>query len=381
MGTTTVTQGPQVLKAPAKKPSSYIPALDGLRALAFLMVFLSHTTGNTIGRYVPAAFGVTVFFFLSGYLITTLLRKEWQETATIALKDFYIRRALRIFIPLYITYALASLLVHFTGDPQGNWRGFWAAMTYTYNYTRLLPHVALPNGMDLIWSLSVEEHFYLLFPLFFLFLMRKRMTSSAQAWVLFALCLVVIPWRLFVWTHHFPEAWTYFATDCRYDSILWGSLLALWNNPRFDTPISLLKRQGGTLALAGLAVLVASMFVGSETYRFVYRTSFQGLCLYLIFYFAVSTTGHWSVRWLENRALRYVGWLSYSLYLSHRALQWVVVRYVSHKDWIVVPLTFVLAFVYAYAMRQLLELPIQRLRAKYRHVEPPVSASMPVEGI
>ena len=96
--------------AQPKKSSTYIPALDGLRAIAFFCVFGAHTNGRTIGQYVPATFGVTLFFFLSGYLITTLLRGEAQKTGNIALKDFYIRRALRIFLPMYIAFAVSEIV-------------------------------------------------------------------------------------------------------------------------------------------------------------------------------------------------------------------------------------------------------------------------------
>src|SRR5512142_971900 len=84
-----------------------IPSLDGLRAVAFLMVFLGHGVPIALTRYVPPRFAVTIFFFLSGYLITTLMRIEAEKTGEISLRNFYLRRVLRIFPPFYITFALA----------------------------------------------------------------------------------------------------------------------------------------------------------------------------------------------------------------------------------------------------------------------------------
>ena len=85
----------------------YIPSLDGLRAVAFLLVFVAH---SGLDNVVPGGFGVTVFFFLSGYLITTILRIEAQKTGTISLGKFYLRRAFRILPPLYVTLALGYAL-------------------------------------------------------------------------------------------------------------------------------------------------------------------------------------------------------------------------------------------------------------------------------
>src|SRR5277367_989908 len=79
--------------------SSHIPSLDGLRALSFLLVFGSHAG---LGKVIPGGFGVTVFFFLSGYLITTLMRKEIEQSHTVNLKHFYLRRAFRILPPFYL---------------------------------------------------------------------------------------------------------------------------------------------------------------------------------------------------------------------------------------------------------------------------------------
>ena len=90
-----------------EKPALYIPGLDGIRALAFLIVFIAHSMPN---RSLPGGFGVTIFFFLSGYLITTLLRSEAQRRQSIDLKNFYLRRVLRIFPPCYVTVVIVGSL-------------------------------------------------------------------------------------------------------------------------------------------------------------------------------------------------------------------------------------------------------------------------------
>lgn len=375
----------------SKPSTTYIPALDGLRAIAFFCVFLAHTNIPTFGRFVPATFGVTLFFFLSGYLITTLLRGEAQKTGTIKLKDFYIRRALRIFIPMYISFCAAELLCKFKfHEWHLNTIGFLSVVFYFYNYARMLsPAAWLPQGFDVTWSLSVEEHFYLLFPVTYLIVLRRRITRETQVKILLFLCALGLCWRTYVSYHHFPDKWTYFATDCRFDSILWGALLALWTNPVFDEKPQILKNYGGALAAVAFLSLVGTMVIGSWhridpqaylRYSDTLRYSMQGICLYFIFHFAITSIHHWSVRWLENRALRYVGWLSYSLYLIHVSIQGLF-DHTSLNVWLLSPVVFVLAFAYAYTIRHTVELPLQKLRARYRNAPPPISAAMTVEGI
>lgn len=90
-----------------KSDGHYIPSLDGIRALAVTTVFVSHAG---LSHIIPGGFGVTVFFFLSGYLITTLLRREHEKTGQISLKHFYLRRVYRIFPPMYLVMLLAIML-------------------------------------------------------------------------------------------------------------------------------------------------------------------------------------------------------------------------------------------------------------------------------
>jgi peptidoglycan/LPS O-acetylase OafA/YrhL len=85
----------------------YIPSLDGMRTIAFVIVFLSHAGATHL---VPGGFGVTVFFFISGYLITTLLRREYEKNQVINLKHFYLRRILRIWPSFYLVLFLATIL-------------------------------------------------------------------------------------------------------------------------------------------------------------------------------------------------------------------------------------------------------------------------------
>src|SRR3954447_19459314 len=116
----------------------YIPSLDGIRAAAVLLVFAAHAGLN---ERVPGNFGVTVFFFLSGYLITTLLRIEQDKRGRISLKDFYLRRALRILPSMYVVLAAASLLTGF-----GLLEGYLDVSAVTAQVVHLSNYYIVVNG-------------------------------------------------------------------------------------------------------------------------------------------------------------------------------------------------------------------------------------------
>ncbi len=126
----------------APPAAGYIPSLDGIRALSFLIVFAAHAG---LERWIPGFFGLSVFFFLSGYLITTLLRVEWNRTGTVNLRQFYLRRALRILPPFYVVLAGASALTLF-GALDGSLQGSAVLMgPYAWPTKALPPKAWLEN--------------------------------------------------------------------------------------------------------------------------------------------------------------------------------------------------------------------------------------------
>src|SRR4051812_40780121 len=158
--------------------SMHIPSLDGIRAVSFLLVFLAHAG---LAHLLPGGFGVTIFFFLSGYLITTLLRIEFDVTGSISLRLFYLRRILRILPPFYLILALATLLA-FVGvlkAPLLPLGVLSQALHFSNYYAAHNGYYGLAAGTGVYWSLAVEEHFYLVFPLAYL-LLRRRLPAVAQ---------------------------------------------------------------------------------------------------------------------------------------------------------------------------------------------------------
>jgi peptidoglycan/LPS O-acetylase OafA/YrhL len=311
----------------------------------------------------PGGFGVTVFFFLSGYLITSLLREEAQKTGRISLKDFYFRRLLRIFPPCYVTVILVTgLAAAGVLYNRESYKSLVSAFLYWSNYWNILGWGNLPAGLGVLWSLAVEEHYYLLFPPLYAWFIRRSMDRKWQAAVLVMLCLAALAWRtdrasvmLSPWEN------IYEGSDTRFDSILTGCVLAIVANPRFGDRVSWLTRRAGLMAGSGAAVIALCFAYRNSLFRDTVRYTLLGAGLLPIFYFACLPERNLVIRCLELRPLRHLGRLSYSMYLIHHTLFHHFYHY--HRPSLVLAVAiFLLTLGYGQAMRTFVELPIQRWR-------------------
>lgn len=337
-----------------------IPSLNGIRALSFFIVFLSH---DFLGHSIPGQFGVTVFFFLSGYLITTLLRKEFEAQHTISLRNFYLRRVLRIVPPIIITVMVMYLLWS-SGLLPGTFQtlGVFSLFGFFANYIQIFwPEIPLPLGSGLFWSLAVEEHFYLLFPLFFLWGMNK-FKRETFAFVLLVICALVLLWRI-VLVFHFNASSAHlgYGTDTRMDSILFGCILALYKNPYLDKE----TWAENTYLAWGVALffLAFSFIYREEIFRQTWRYTLQGIGLTPLFSLAIIYYQRIPFTWLNNAFMNYIGNLSYSLYLIHFALLYVVTYQLPESTILtrgVIAMTFSLG--YSALMWKFVEKPFAVLR-------------------
>ncbi|MBN8808852.1 MAG: acyltransferase [Sphingomonas sp.] len=328
-----------------------IPALDGLRALAIVIVMCSHLG---LQQIVPGQFGVTLFFFLSGYLITTLLRQEIEAHGRIDLGRFYLRRIVRILPPMYLTIAFFMVLSAVGLLHPLNWHALPVDFAFLSNY---LPISGTPIGL---WSLAVEEHFYLAFPLL-LGLLARRFSFAQCAAIFLALCGVVLVVRL--WEVHRLADFSQvnFWTHTRIDSILFGSILALWNNPVADRGD--VVSRGTTGYLMAAALLLPTFVIRDDAFRQTYRYTVQGLGLMVLFNTLIRERG-WASKLFNNPVTGQIAILSYTLYLVHSGLIAMLVpadggHAVARKV-----IAIALAFVYAIAMHRLVERPLNRWRRK-----------------
>lgn len=292
-----------------------IPSLDGFRAVSIFIVFFAHAG---VSDALPGGFGVTVFFFLSGYLITTLFYREVDKTGGIDLKAFYIRRLLRLSPPLLITLGVTYTLVaagYFLGtlDPLA----ILSQIFYFYNYYK----VAVPGasegaaGLNVLWSLAVEEHFYMIYPWLFLLILSDRLRPAH----LVAIMVGILAWRYFRFYGINTDPVTiYMSTDTRFDSILFGALLAVLTArgqaARFfpDTP----RARWGLLA-ASAVVLLVCFLVRDVGFRQTLRYTLQGIALMPVFHYAVSRPDLAIFRPLNWYPIRLIGVYSYTIYLCH----------------------------------------------------------------
>ncbi len=341
----------------------YIQSLDGLRAIAVLLVFVGHAG---FGHIVPGGLGVTVFFFLSGFLITTLMRQEYEKNSSISFSKFYLRRVYRIFPPFYLVLGLVIVLALAGIIPSNmKWEALLAQAFQFTNYYLIfgnLDHTA--PGLTVLWSLSVEEHFYLLFPLAFM-MMAKRFGHKGMAGIIVGFCLLVLLWRVYlVFGQNAPQLRTYYATDTRIDSIMFGCLMALWNNPVMDPVFD--KGRAAVLAiLAGAGgILLFCLLYRDPAFRETYRYTLQGIALFPIFYFAI-TKSNWPLFvWLNWGVLRYIGKVSYTTYLIHPTAITLTHKYMQSTGILAIIVAFALTIGFSALMYHLVERHMSALRSR-----------------
>ena len=344
-----------------------IPSLDGIRAVSVAIVFVAHAG---LEKIIPGGFGVTCFFFLSGFLITTLLRREREKSGATNLKNFYMRRVIRIVPPMAIT-VIVSILLSMAGlfSDYWNWAGVFGNFIFVTNYMGVFGWTG-PPGTGVLWSLAVEEHFYLLFPVVFACCLVKR-SPNKQALSLVFFCAVVLVWRivqvkyLHVLETASSDPRTYFTTDSRLDSIAFGCILAIWNNPVLDR-----SRNGKPMhwgwTIAGALAIVGTFAYRDEAFRQSWRYSIQGLALIPIFYAAITYYDSPWFSWLNWKSLRWIGLMSYTIYLFH-VIAYEIVLAVFNTTSIPIKLAIVtpLTLFYAFAMYAFVEKPLAKLRKRY----------------
>jgi len=342
----------------------YIPTLDGWRAVAILAVIASHAghsysaasgTESFFDRISSGTHGVNLFFAISGLLITSRLLEEWDTSGGISLKRFYTRRAFRILPPALLYLGVVALLGALGLLPV-IWSEFVAATLFYRNY---LPVILGPNGAGFFtshyWSLGVEEHFYLFWPALLLLAGRKRAFPVA----------IVIAMLVAVWRHF--EAWreimlynaiqpTYFArSDTRIDSIMWGVVAALaLARPEVRAYI---ERYLSTIVYLALVALY-----GAIVYRYGTRpTYWEAMIVPMLVVGTVLRPRSVLSRVLENPMMRWIGRLSYSLYLWEFFFVYYPGVPTTLGVWQTFPLNLIATVVCATASYYLVERPLIRI--------------------
>jgi peptidoglycan/LPS O-acetylase OafA/YrhL len=285
-------------------------SLDGLRAISIILVLLGHLGGTRgfskvdllIGDY--AHLGVTVFFVISGFLITTLLMSEHATRGSVSLRSFYERRALRIFPASYAYLAVIGIL-GFIGVVSLNARDLWCGALYVMNY---LPQRSWVVGH--LWSLSVEEQFYLLWPLAFVMLRKKGQVRIIAAVIVVSILARAANRVAFIGTPlHDLEIFPSVA-----DSLAIGCLLAILKEWLERQRWYLKLLQPGWSLLVLLTVLLLNRWAG-RTVDAVVGTTLINVGIAVLIHRCVSFPNDAVGTILNWRPLAALGVLSYSLYL------------------------------------------------------------------
>ncbi len=342
-----------------------IPSLDGWRAVAISIVFVAHAGwGNTV----PGGLGVTIFFFLSGYLITTLMLREYAKKNTLDLRKFYIRRGLRLFPPLIIVLTATYLLTYWGWlEGRATVQGFFAQLLYFSNYYLLFFDAGggIPAGTAVYWSLAVEEHFYFLFPLVFILVLAKVSRLRSLGFI-YLFCALEAAWRilLIVGRH---DAWerTYYASDARMDSIAFGCALAFIMHARLAEDLLQRRTARRTLIVAGVLGLLVSLLWRGEEFRSIWRYSLQGLALTPLFYYSVTTPATWEFSFLNTRVMKKIGVYSYSIYLTHLVII-SNLQPAMHARVAVALASAVISLVLAWAIDRFIDQPLHEVRLRFR---------------
>lgn len=352
---------------PANDRSQYatgaIPSLDGIRAVAVALVFFAH---GAFENLVPGGLGVTIFFVLSGYLITTLMRVEHARSGAISYRDFYLRRLLRLMPPLFIVVAAAGLLSALSIIDGGFTPGGMSAALFYFGNYHVIAHDfrGMPAGLGVVWSLAIEEHYYLFYPPLAALLLRVGRVGLSVT-VLSMLCVAVLAWRYWLVFHGGSEGHLTMSTDTRVDAILVGCLMALLRNPWLDRVPAPKALHDWAIAAACIAVLLGTLMYRDEVFRLTVRYTLQSLAIAPLIYLAVARADRLPFRWLNARPLVYIGTISYTIYLSHHVILLGLEKHWPQLGWIWLTLAgAVLTLAVAEPMRRWVEQPCARLRKR-----------------
>ena len=353
------------------KKRRYITGLDGIRAIAVIMVLAYHLK---LALFKSGFLGVTVFFVLSGYLITGILISEVEEEGTIDLKNFWLRRIRRL-VPAVMSMAVVIIFVSAVVNRIIFTKGckdFLASVLGFNNWWQIFNKVSyfeaagVPSPFTHCWSLAIETQFYLIYPLILLGiykLAKSRGEGRAKRGLLFAgvtllLALISVILMIVLFDPQQDASRVYYGTDTRAFSLLFGALLAiLWEYQM--VPRRLSASVNMVLGSVSFAVLLVMTIAINGSSNFWYRGGqFVGTILTVLVIYTVLGRKTWLSRFLSNPVLKWIGDRSYSIYLWHYPIILLISKGIKASWWITL-IEIVLSVVLAELSYRFIETPIR----------------------
>lgn len=353
------------------KKRRYITGLDGIRAIAVIMVLAYHLK---LALFKSGFLGVTVFFVLSGYLITGILISEVEEEGTIDLKNFWLRRIRRL-VPAVMSMAVVIIFVSAVVNRIIFTKGckdFLASVLGFNNWWQIFNKVSyfeaagVPSPFTHCWSLAIETQFYLIYPLILLGiykLVKSRGEGRAKRGLLFAgvtllLALISVILMIVLFDPQQDASRVYYGTDTRAFSLLFGAILAiLWEYQM--VPRRLSASVNMVLGSVSFAVLLVMTIAINGSSNFWYRGGqFVGTILTVLVIYTVSGRKTWLSRFLSNPVLKWIGDRSYSIYLWHYPIILLISKGIKASWWITL-IEIVLSVVLAELSYRFIETPIR----------------------
>ena len=353
------------------KKRRYITGLDGIRAIAVIMVLAYHLK---LALFKSGFLGVTVFFVLSGYLITGILISEVEEEGTIDLKNFWLRRIRRL-VPAVMSMAVVIIFVSAVVNRVIFTKGckdFLASVLGFNNWWQIFNKVSyfeaagVTSPFTHCWSLAIETQFYLIYPLILLGiykLVKSRGEGRAKRGLLFAgvtllLALISVILMIVLFDPQQDASRVYYGTDTRAFSLLFGALLAILWEYRM-VPRRLSASVNMVLGSVSFAVLLVMTIAINGSSNFWYRGGqFFGTILTVLMVYAVSGRKTWLSRFLSNPVLKWIGDRSYSIYLWHYPIILLISKGIKASWWITL-IEIVLSVVLAELSYRFIETPIR----------------------
>lgn len=309
----------------------YIPQFDGLRGVAILLVLIGHSgfleALPRLGSLEYARFGVDLFFVLSGFLITGILLDS--KGSEHYFRNFYARRALRIWPLYYVILFLAFVVTPMLAPATKPVAGVWPAFVFYIQNIALVHRDTYPFGLGATWSLAVEEQFYLTWPLL-VFLLKRR----ALALVSVSLVFVSLFLRLAGYSYDAPSGFVHQFTLSRLDAIAFGTLAALWLRSPSCKLDQWRLRAYQFLAVGLTGVILARILMHRNSSIVSY--TFLGMTFTGLLGISLVSDGRSPLLRQSFTAgwLRYIGKISYGIYLLHYPLFLLWARLIASQNFL-----------------------------------------------